>query len=44
MKYDFVSIIDRRGKDAVAVESIVGSKRWGTEPDAPQEGFDPIPM
>ena len=44
MKYDFVSIIDRRGKDAVAVESIGGSKRWGTEPDAPQEGFDPIPM
>ena len=44
MKYDFVSIIDRRGRDALAVESIGGSKRWGTEPDAPQEGFDPIPM
>ena len=43
MKYDFTSIIDRRGKDALAVESI-GHKVWGNEPDAPKEGFDPIPM
>lgn len=43
MKFDFTSIIDRVGKDASAVES-VGIKRWGAEPDAPQEGFDFIPM
>ena len=43
MKYDFTSIIDRRGKDALAVENI-GHKTWGNEPDAPKEGFDPIPM
>ena len=43
MKYDFISIIDRRGKDAMAVESI-GKQVWGNEPAAPKEGFDPIPM
>lgn len=43
MKYDFTSIIDRRGKDALAVESI-GKQVWGNEPAAPKEGFDPIPM
>lgn len=43
MKYDFTSIIDRRGKDALAVES-VGKKIWGNEPDLPKEGFDFIPM
>ena len=41
MKYDFTSLIDRRGMDALAVDS-VGA------PDspypAPREGFDPIPM
>ncbi|MBQ8408064.1 MAG: aminotransferase class I/II-fold pyridoxal phosphate-dependent enzyme [Clostridia bacterium] len=40
MKYDFESIIDRRGMDALAVDAL-GS---GWAPDAPQEGFDPIPM
>ena len=43
MKYDFTSIINRRSKDALAVESI-GHKVWGNEPNAPKEGFDPIPM
>ena len=43
MKYDFTSIIDRRGKDALAVDNI-GRRFWGTEPEAPREGFDPIPM
>ena len=43
MKYDFTSIIDRRGKDAKAVDSI-GKREWGNEPAAPKEGFDPIPM
>lgn len=35
MKYDFTSIIDRRGKDSIAVDS---------SPEAPKEGFDVIPM
>ena len=43
MKYDFTSMIDRRGHDAAAVEGI-GRRRWGSEPDAPREGFDAIPM
>lgn len=43
MKYDFTSIIDRHGKDSVAVEN-VGKKIWGNEPEAPKEGFDSIPM
>lgn len=40
MKYDFISIMDRRGKDALAIDG-VGS---GFAPDAPREGFDVIPM
>ena len=40
MKYDFVSIIDRHGKDALAVDAL-GS---GWAPDAPKDGFDAIPM
>ena len=43
MKYDFTSIIDRRGMDSIAVEGI-GHKVWGNEPTAPKEGFDSIPM
>ena len=43
MKYDFTSIVDRRGMDAAAVESI-GHNFWGDEPSAPKEGFDVIPM
>ena len=35
MKYDFTSIIDRQGKDAIAVDS---------PPGKPKEGFDLIPM
>ncbi len=40
MKYDFTSIIERRGRDAVAVDAL-GSDGV---PGAPKEGFDPIPM
>ena len=40
MKYDFKSIIDRHGKDALAVDGL--GKGWA--PDAPKEGFDAIPM
>ena len=41
MKYDFTSIIDRHGKDALAVDSI-GTP--GFPIPAPKEGFDSIPM
>ncbi len=41
MKYDFTSILDRRGKDAIAVE-LVGVP--GGPYPAPREGFDVIPM
>ena len=40
MKYDFTSVMDRRGMDALAVDGL-GS---GWAPDAPPEGVDPIPM
>lgn len=42
MKYDFTSIIDRRGWDAIAVDSVYNDADFG--PDAPKEGFDVIPM
>lgn len=42
MKYDFTSLIDRHGMDAIAVDS------WGEipgmAPNVPDEGFDRIPM
>ena len=41
MKFDFTSILDRRGKDAIAVE-MVGMP--GSPYPAPREGFDVIPM
>ena len=40
MKYDFTSIIDRHGRDAIAVDGIGLPGR----PGAPREGFDAIPM
>lgn len=42
MTYDFTSIIDRQGKDAIAIDGL-GQRKWSA-PDAPKEGFDPIPM
>jgi len=41
MKYDFTSIIDRRGMDALAVDA-PGVIPFGPQP--PKEGFDLIPM
>ena len=42
MKYDFTSIMDRHGKDAIAVD---GLGTWpGFAPEKPEEGFDIIPM
>ena len=40
MKYDFTSVIDRMGKDALAVEAL-GQPGF---PARPREGFDAIPM
>lgn len=42
MKYDFTSVMERKGKDAIAVDCL-GHMR-GFAPDAPGEGFDAIPM
>ena len=40
MKYDFTSIMDRQGRDALAIDSV----GRGHAPGAPREGFDVIPM
>ncbi|MCI9156518.1 MAG: aminotransferase class I/II-fold pyridoxal phosphate-dependent enzyme [Lawsonibacter sp.] len=40
MKYDFTSIMDRHGKDAMAVDGL----GIGFAPPKPKEGFDVIPM
>lgn len=42
MKYDFTSIMDRRGKDAIAVDGL--GTLPGFAPDLPKEGYDTIPM
>lgn len=42
MKYDFTSIMDRHGKDAIAVDGL--GTRPGFAPELPKEGFDVIPM
>ncbi len=42
MKYDFEHLLDRRGKDAMAVDAI--GKLPGFAPSKPKEGFDTIPM
>ena len=42
LRYDFTSNLDRRGRDALAVDAIGGM--GGFAPEAPEEGFDPIPM
>ena len=40
MQYDFTSLMDRRGKDAIAVDGVGGPGA----PGAPKAGFDVIPM
>jgi cysteine-S-conjugate beta-lyase len=42
MKYDFTSMIDRHGKDAIAVDGLGANS--GFAPDLPKHGFDVIPM
>lgn len=44
MKYDFTSIMDRRGKDAIAVDLPGNVPAGGFAPGGPKEGFDLIPM
>lgn len=44
MKYDFTSIMDRRGKDAIAVDLPGNAPAGGFVPGGPKEGFDLIPM
>ena len=40
MRYDFTTLIDRHGQDALAVDGL----GTGFAPAAPKEGFDAIPM
>ena len=42
MKYDFESIIDRQGRDAIAIDGLGTAP--GFSPELPKEGFDVIPM
>jgi len=42
MKYDFTSIMDRRGMDAIAVDMVGVPGSFA--PGGPKEGFDVIPM
>ncbi len=42
MKYDFTTIMDRKGKDAIALD-MVGNMP-GYDPSGVEKGFDPIPM
>lgn len=42
MKYDFTTVLDRRGKDSIAVEPFASD--WMTWPAKTKEGFDLIPM
>ena len=40
MKYDFTTVLDRKGKDAVALDRVGDGNPY----TAPKEGFDVIPM
>ncbi len=42
MKYDFTTVLDRKGKDSIAVEPF--ESEWMTWPAKTKEGFDLIPM
>ena len=43
MKYDFETIMDRHGMDAIAVD-LLGKGDTSFTPGKPLEGFDSIPM
>lgn len=42
MQYDFTTLMDRHGRDAIAVDGL--GKPGGMAPAAPKPGFDAIPM
>lgn len=42
MKYDFTTVMDRHGKDALAVDGLGANP--GFSPEPPQEGYSAIPM
>ena len=42
MKYDFTTVIDRHGKDSLALDGLGRGDHFS--PDWPKEGFDVIPM
>ena len=42
MKYDFTTVYDRRGKDALAVDAL--GQPGGFAPSKPKDGFSVIPM
>ncbi|MCR5653375.1 MAG: aminotransferase class I/II-fold pyridoxal phosphate-dependent enzyme [Ruminococcus sp.] len=44
MKFDFTIIMDRRGKDALAVDAIGAGVDWAVVPTKPKDGFSVIPM
>ncbi len=44
MKYNFTTMPDRSGKDALAVDAIGASVSWAIAPTAPKAGFSKIPM
>ena len=44
MTYDFTTIMDRSGKDALAVDAIGADVSWAVAPTAPKDGFSKIPM
>ena len=41
MHYEFTSILDRRGKDSIAVDGL--GRNPGFAPDAPRDGSTPSP-
>ncbi|MBQ3300912.1 MAG: hypothetical protein IJH04_01945, partial [Eggerthellaceae bacterium] len=42
MQFDFETMLDRTGKDAMAIEAL--GTPGGFAPGAPKDGFSPIPM
>ena len=44
MKYDFTTMPDRAGRDALAVDAIGANVSWAVAPTAPKEGFSKLPM
>lgn len=40
MKYDFTTIIDRKGKDAMALDAVGSQKGHVKKPTFPKEGRD----